>query len=211
MENIFKENFKFIKNTFGSNDDNLKFTIKIINGKYVTDIFRGYDINNSFYEYEYINNTAFDEIMNNNKKYFYADNLEDLYKIGKYKNPRIKNKSEEWKECWSGYDNDDKTDNYYNSTLVIPMSITSDDEDKESSFFKAFFEETDKDIPTRTIWGFICFDSKKTDYFKNLNLENSNFIDLGYIISDILSIYLVYFYNYTITSNTIIEYEESLK
>ena len=92
------------------------------------------------------------------------------------------------------------------------MSITSDNEDKNSSFYNAFFEEKNESIAksqTRSIWGFACFDSQQKDYFKSL--KHIDFLDLGYIISDILSIYLVYFYNYTITSKTILEYENSLK
>ena len=219
MENIFKENFNFIKNTFGLFDKDLRFTIKIINNEYVTDIYRSHNINSLFHESKYTENTAFDEIMNHDKKYFHSDNLEELYKAGKYKNPRLKEKdfllrnSIEWKDCWNDYDgkkNNNK--NYYNSTLVIPMSITSDNEDENSDFYNAFFKEKNESIAkskTRTIWGFACFDSQQKDYFGSL--KHIDFLDLGYIISDILSIYLVYFYNYTITSKTILEYENSLK
>ena len=219
MEKIFKENFKFIKNTFGSNDEDLRFTVKIVNGDYVTDIFRSHTINNLFYESRYEENTVFDEIMNNGKKYFYSDNLEELYKRGEYKNPRLKDKelllkgNIKWKEFWNNYNDTKEINNYYNSTFVMPMSMTSDNEDKQSGFYNRFFEQKSESIvqsQTRTIWGFVCLDSKKTDYFKSLTLKNIDFIDLGYIVSDILSIYLVYFYNYTLTSETIINYEKSI-
>jgi len=221
MEKIFQDNMQFINNTLGLMDKDLRFTIKIINNEHVTDIFRNHEINTLFYESKYSDNSAFSEIMDNEKKYFYCDDLHQLFLENKYKNPRLKSNTREllevekkkWKDCWTNYDQsfEEKT-SYYNSSLVIPMSITSENENINEDFYKAFFEQnSDSSISskTRSIWGFVCFDSKETNYFKNL--EYIDFLDLSFIISDILSIYLVYFYNYTTTSKTIIEYEKSLE
>ena len=216
MEEIFNANMKFIDNTFGLFDDNFRFTIKMINNKNVIDIFRNHEISNLFYETPYSSNSAFDSIMNKNKKLFYSDDLEKLFIEGKYKSPRLKEcnidllitKQNTWKECWTDHNNENHiNNNYYNSTLVIPMSITSDLND-HSAFATNYFSNNNEGIiktQARSIWGFICFDSKDKEFFNNI--RHFDYLDMGHIIADILSLYVVFFYNYTTNSNTIQQYE----
>ena len=96
--------------------------------------------------------------------------------------------------------------------LIIPMSISNTDLDKNSLFYKHFFEKQsgaiartkylDKDIEKiKTIFGFcvIKFENKDLSNIKSLE-------DIGFIVTDILSLYLVFFYNYTSGSETVREF-----
>ena len=143
-----------------------------------------------------------------------------MFKEGNYENNRVVllekelllNGTISWKDCWKGYNNEENSNDFYNSTFVIPMSITSDNEDHNSIFYNKFFSKNDNNkltSNTRVIWGFLCFDSKQKNYFNEIE-KIYNSTDLGFIIADILSIYLVFFYNYTSASETIQKYEEML-
>lgn len=205
MESIFKENNEFILNNFGLKDKNLRFTIKMVYGENVLDIFRNHDTDTILNETLYSENTAFDNIMNDGAKYYLNNDIEQSYNNNEYKNPRLK-ENESWENAWENYSNADASDKYYNSTLVIPMSITSKNLDEKSLFYKKYFEQRSKgkvNTNTRAIWGFVCFDTKKKNYFdENLDL------DLGFIIADILSLYVIFYYNYAISSQTVLKYEE---
>lgn len=219
MEKIFQKNLEYISNSIGFKDDNLRTTIKIVNERNTIDIFRSHKNKKLFNECSYIQNTAFQEIIDDNKKLFICDNLEELFKRGKYKNPRIDNEKSKlflqdkisWEDCWISYDDEDNN-SYYQSTLVIPMSITNDEIEEEGIFYNNYFSKNNVNKlanKTRVIWGFLCLDSKQKGYFEQIK-DICNPIDLGFIISDILSIYLIFFYNYTSASETIQKYEKNL-
>lgn len=205
MESIFQENNEFVMNTLGEADKNLRFTIKMVDDPNVIDIYRNHKIDTFMNEKPYSENTAFDRIMKHNEKYYINNNIEESHKKNEYKNPRLKT-NQAWEKAWTNYNNEEISEQYYNSTLVIPMSITSENIDPDSLFFKKYFAKSDTNkvnSNTRAILGFVCFDSKEKDYFDEvLDLE------LAFIITDLISLYLIFYYNYAISSKTVIEYEE---
>ena len=215
LEKIFQNNTKYIMNTYGKYDKNLRLSIKMVDGENVVDIFRNTDDGMIFSESKISENSGFDHIKTNKELYYVNDDIEQSFKDGNYKNHRIDISKKEdlikgnvnWEECWIAYKNG--TDTLYNSTLIIPMSITSDDEDKDTVFYKNFFEketEFKTNLKSRTIWGYLCLDSKKKNFFSDI--KDFDVLDLGYIITDILSLYLVFFYNYTSGSENITRFLE---
>ena len=197
-----------------SNELPPKITIKVIQDDHVITIYSSTNINN-FYTSSIKENTGFNEIVNLNKFYFLENDLPSRYKKGKYFNPRLDsqlvnqfiNNKIKWNECWKNINmkNDSSIIDYYSSTLILPMSIRSNEEDeKDEDFFNHYFEKLSQFKDSRTIWGFLCFDHKNTDYFKD-SKNNDLFTDIGYIIADALSLYLIFFYNYTAGSKTITE------
>ena len=91
------------------------------------------------------------------------------------------------------------------------MSISNNNVDKNSLFYKQFFEKQSEAITRtksiekiKTIFGFFCIDDKKKNFFSKIGIKESE--NLGFIITDILSLYLVFFYNYTSGSEMIREF-----
>ena len=205
MNSIFEKNAEFISNTIGLKDDKLRFSIKVVEEQYVIDLFRNHNLESFFHESLYSENSAFDQIMNFNAKYYINNDIEKSYLDGNYKNPRLK-KDTPWEKAWKEYNSVNISNQFYNSTLVIPISITVYELDKDTLFYNKYFEQnndTKINTKTRAIWGFVCFDSKQRNYFD----EQSN-LDLGFIIADILSLYVIFYYNFAISSKTVLDYEE---
>lgn len=210
---ILESNKEPIFDVFRSlNNETLpRITIKVIQDDSVLNIFSSTKDMAEFVVSKIIENTGFDEILNKNKLIFLENNLPEKFKNNQYKNPRLKkiaykdfiSNKIKWKDCWVG--SDEKDIEYYSSTLIVPMSIRNDDNDSEhEEYFNHFFKNIKQYKDSRTIWGFLCFDSINTDYFeskKNPDLYS----DLAYIIADQLSLYLIFFYNYTSGSKTILE------
>jgi hypothetical protein len=203
-QEIFQESNDFILNTLGRKDMNLRFTIKLVDNQSVVDIYRNHEVNSLFHESNYLNNTAFSTIIKDNAKFYLNNDLEESFRNKEYKNPRLQ-KDLVWEESWKSYSGEKISNDYYSSTLVIPMSITNSGIDKDSLFYKKYFDaKNQKKLTnsTRAIWGFVCFDSKKKDYFSEEDVE------LAYIITDILSLYVVFYYNYVMSSSTTQTFEE---
>jgi hypothetical protein len=115
---------------------------------------------------------------------------------------------ENWSDIWTEFE--DGTKQPYLSTLIIPMSISKDKEindDYEKEYNKKFFK-SDK----ATLWGFLCIDHSESDFFKNIE-EEKNFKceDLGYIFSDIISLYLMFMYNHIAGSRTVQRYTATIQ
>ena len=204
MQEIFQESNDFILNTLGRKDDNLRFIIKLVDHESVVDIYRNHEINVLFHESDYLNNTAFSKIIQDNAKFYLNNNLEESFRNEKYKNPRLQ-ENLLWEESWKNYSDEKVSDNYYNSTLVMPMAITNSGVDEDSLFYKKYFKAQNQgkvSSSTRAIWGFVCFDTKQKDYFTEEDIE------LAYIITDILSLYIVFYYNYVMSSATTHTFEE---
>lgn len=183
-----------------------RMTIKTILNDEVVSVYRStsaVDFSKSRIE----SNTGFDSILrDDNVSKFLSNDLPSLYREGKYKNPRLDEercklflKGEiDWSECWNQSDRDKdkgKKVDFYRSTLILPMSLRATEADKSAPFYKHFFDEG-KD---RVIWGFLCFDSEETGYFDS-NME-SDFENVGYIMADTLSHYLIHFYNHVTASS----------
>lgn len=211
--NVFESNKKYIYDIFFSLSKNKapRFTIKTLNGQNVLDIYCS--TKRTEFKQTLINdNTGFSNILNNNQEVYLENNLPILFKKGEYNNPRLDNGKLKdyrdgligWKDCWNTSNSE-----YYSSTLIVPMSISSEKEDlSDSKFYKHFFENVQQNRDSRTIWGFLCFDSEDLNYFTNEN--NDNFEEIGYIIADILSLYLMYFHTHISSSKTVKDIENFL-
>lgn len=219
MEKIFSKNLEFIKNTYGMYDENIRVTIKMVENDEVIDIFRShYNEDLIFSSAKIEENTGFKYILSGKDIYYLNDDIEESFIKGEYQNPRLDNSLREklikkeisWKNCWKQYK--DNINDYYNSTLIIPMSITTDNENKDTIFYRNFFEKNDNsklNTKERIIWGFFCLDSKQKNFFTNISTFDP--IDLGFIITDILSLYLIFFYNYTSASETVNKYLKEIE
>jgi len=214
---VFSSNKQYINNIFKSLDkkESPRITIKTIHGEKVLNIYRSTKATN-FHSSFIKKNTGFFEILYNNKTSFLCNDIPSAFKNGTYENPRLDSSKKklfqstqiEWKDCWLSSDQDNFLE-YYSSTLIIPMSIRSDESDlKEQNFYDHFFREIAHNQDSRTVWGFLCFDNPSTNYF-TLEKEKE-FEEISYIIADILSLYLMYFYNHISGSSTIQEIEETI-
>lgn len=214
--NIFEENKLLITNIFNSigKESPPRINIKTIQGNEVLNIYNSSNFTN-FHTSLIKKNTGFSEILHNNKYFYLENNIPDKYINFKYKNVRIegdrillKRNKISWKECWVNLDNN-STIEYYSSTLILPMSIRSELNDKKDIlFYNHFFKDVEQHKDSRTIWGFLCFDDTEINYFKDEN--KTDFITIGYIIADMLSLYLMYFYNHISGSSTILDIEKKL-
>lgn len=193
-----------------------RITIKTIQMDEVLNIYNSSSLTN-FQMNKIVDNTGFYDILYNNKIVFLENNIQNKFKNSSYINPRLDNNQRkkfkkgeiEWKDCWKKNDGYNSLE-YYSSTLILPMSIRSDDNDENDiEFYNHFFKNVEQHKDSRTVWGFLCFDDKEINYF--MNDDNSDFAEIGYIISDILSLYLMYFYNHVSGSTTIKNIETQLK
>ncbi len=194
-----------------NNETMPRISIKVIQDDSVVNLFSSAKNMNIFNLSKIIENTGFDEILNKNKLIFLENNLPERFKNNQYKNPRLKTTAYKnfienkikWKDCWK---EDDKNPvEYYSSTLIVPMSMRNDENDIENKeYFDHFFKKVKQYKDSRTIWGFLCFDSINTNYFENKKNPDL-YTDLGYIIADQISLYLIFFYNYTSGSKTTME------
>jgi len=211
------ENFNFIHDYFGSRDS-LEPRI-CIKGYFHTDdrdtvitVFRDREV-----DYEPSTpmgtNTGFDYVHQKGKYYL----CNDLYSAaieGKYSNPRLDHNSIDkakktpfltLRKKWSSFWKDSPTlggeTDYYRSTLIIPMTFWNNSLNKE-------FLEALEILPNkkRTIFGFLCIDHAKANYFK----QEAD-VSVGYYFADALSQYLFSRLVYTTISTTQEKLEEYLK
>jgi hypothetical protein len=149
-------------------------------------------------------NTGFDYVHQRGKYYL----CNDLYSAaieGKYNNPRLDVKAinkfkkmpfltlrKKWSGFWRDSLNDTSDASHYRSTLIIPMTFWNNSLDKE-------FLEALEILPNkkRTIFGFLCIDHAKANYFKQ-EVD----VSVGYYFADALSQYLFSRLVYTTISKT---------
>lgn len=214
---VFEGNKTLITNIFSSigKEKPPRINIKTIQGNEVLNIYNSSSFTN-FHTSLIKKNTGFSEILHRNKDFYLENNIPDKYINHKYKNARLegdialfkKNKIS-WKECWVNLDNNN-TIEHYSSTLILPMSIRSEPNDENDIlFYNHFFKDVEQHKDSRTIWGFLCFDDTEINYFKDK--DNTDFIAIGYIIADTLSLYLMYFYNHISGSSTVLDIEKELR
>jgi hypothetical protein len=147
------------------------------------------------------------EIIEENKKHYLCNDIPTAVIDKKYKNPRIrediakdykrpnflekffgrtKDKSDKkWVECWLDSDTDENLENYYKSTLIIPMSFARKQLSQE--FLKHLQKTEESEIEQSIICGFFCLDHVETFFF-----DEQPDVAIAYICADILSIYLMY-------------------
>jgi hypothetical protein len=187
-----------------------RITIKTIIGDDVLNIYRS-SRRADFGLSAIKDNTGFSEILHHDQLCYLENNLQQKFAQGEYVNPRLieanrqqfKDKKIDWKDCWqkSKLDNGGADEvEYYSSTLILPMSIRCTESDKgDGGFYNHFFDGVEHGKDFRTVWGFLCFDSVDTDYF----VDKDEVVDMGYIMADILSLYLMAFYTHVSGSQTI--------
>jgi hypothetical protein len=128
------------------------------------------------------------DIPNSAKKGVYKNLRLNMERVAEYKSSRIKIwpddplKDAEWEKCWLDESNQNSDFSaYYKSTLIIPIAFRVGNTSTE---FKKNFEVNDSE--PRKIYGFLCLDHRDTFFF-----NNGSDVDLGYVIADLLSLYLI--------------------
>lgn len=217
---IINSNKVYIENIFKSlgKEEVPRINIKTIHHDSVLNIYSSTNLSN-FYLTKIKDNSGFNDIMFNNKISYLENNIPEKFKESRYKNPRLMESEknnyieglQEWKDCWKTLNNtNDSKVEYYSSTLILPMSIRNDSKDTENKkFYNHFFKDVHQHKNSRTIWGFLCFDSNQINYFKNKN--NDDFTEVGYILADMLSLYLMYFHNHISGSKTIQDIQDTIE
>lgn len=217
LENVCKRNFEFLRDYFNGRSKIIpRFCIKAHHKDLIVDIFR----NNRKYDivsYKIEANTGVFNVYRSGCCYFCND-IPSEVKIGRYFNPRLntvrasayvlpteesKNDTidKDWVRCWNDIQLKDGTcqlppeDSCYKSTIIIPMTLLGNTLNPEfKTLFKIEEIEREKD---RAIYGFLCFDNHKSNYF----IEDID-VPIGYIFADILSLYLIERLRYTKYSKT---------
>ena len=181
----------------------IKGTVKnpnsnLANEKLIVDILRE-DGTRSKYQSRILLNSGFKAVHDTGK--FYLENdIPEAVKLREYKNPRLihhaaaayrnpvlrgffQKEDKAWINCWQpSNDTPVSASSCYKSTLIVPMTLVN------NSLSEAFFEDTVVGIETqvdRSIYGFLCFDHPKEKFFNEAD------VNVGYIFSDLLSIYLI--------------------
>lgn len=203
---IYQNNIGLINNIFKSIGipNSPKVTIKTLEDSSVLDFFRS-NKTNKFEVSSIKSNTGFDCIMSSPKTMYYLNHdLEKSFLDGEYVNPRLDDSLKEklrngtilWKDCWKPLYDGSKDE--YLSTLIIPMAIRINDDD-DSLFKEKFSENISHGESSRTVWGFLCFDYPERNVLKEYEEDVKN---VSYIIADVLSLYLMFFYNHISGSTT---------
>lgn len=232
---IAGQNFKYMQNFFkykARQGQEVRVCIKIVDEQtnnvvtFARDTYDTYDYGT---DCSIDKNTAFSEIYATGK-YYLCNDIPKEAKKGSYKNTRIEESQithykepglfekfglwisrephNEWVRCWKpmqtphGRNALPPVKSCYKSTLVIPMSIANNINGTNlSSEFQQHFKL--QNPLQRAILGFLCLDHVEKFFF-----EQSEDVDLGYIFSDIMSLYLIDTLTYTNYSRT---YTESMK
>ena len=188
-----RENFKILHAYFNNRKGKnpricIKGNFRVDNKDTVVSVFRDnlvdYDSDT-----EIEKNYGFYSIYKNGT-YFLENNIPEAAAIGSYFNPRIDNECaayycgektgreiSDWKECW--VDGSENRASFYKSTLIVPMTLWNN---KVSDEFKRLINMENVE---RTIFGFLCFDHEDENYF-----DEDDDVAVGYIFSDILSLYV---------------------
>lgn len=184
-----------------------RITIKGLrrNDKRVIDYYRS-DGDTYYYAFRYQENTAFKDV-NHRKKHYFSNNIPADAKSGLYENKRlIKSmvesyilpeidlnikylshdeynlvRDKNWERCWNSYNKKEKPSirSCYKSTLVVPIALSHINiATKKKLMIHNRYDSA--------IFGYLCFDDVCIEYFE---LPRDMYI--GYIFSDILSLYIV--------------------
>lgn len=132
-------------------------------------------------------NTGFEHVVSKGT-YFLCNNIPRAAFHGGYRNPRlnietIKSDSNKYLskfKNWNRYWVDGSNQSHYKSTLIVPMTFWN------NQFGDTFLQSLDA-LPDskRTIFGFLCIDHPKENYFHE-ELD----VSLGYIVADFISMFM---------------------
>lgn len=221
LADISKENFDYLLKYFNGRSELVpRICIKILNKKnQIVDVFRTV---RAYYvdPHDIHENTGFQQVVETGRFYI-CNNIPNKAKKGLYGNPRldkqrVPNYNEPkrlgffskddldnlWCDCWfkksDGVSNDIAPElrcmSCYKSTLILPMTLMNNrgfDAEFQSKFFGKIPEKS------RGIWGFLCLDHPKVNYF-----NRNDDILVGYIFADIMSLYFISNFVHTEISKT---------
>jgi hypothetical protein len=168
--------------------------------KHIVDVFRQ-DGTRSEAQTPVSDNTGFKEVEKFGK-YYLENNIPEAVRLRDYKNPRLTYRvsaaykppsrflpksfvktDQNWINCWDATGSQPgSVSSCYKSTLIVPMTLINNPLSYE------FFNETIVGMSAkldRSIYGFLCFDHPSVDFF------NDNDVNFGYIVADLLSVYLI--------------------
>jgi len=216
-------NFKFLETYFqGRHPGPPRFCVKgnfrTADSDLIVSVFRDRAVN-YVSDSECQENTGFQKVVASGK-YYLQNDIPSAASRGEYINPRLKtlpvrNYEEkqhrkflrhlfkfsdtdyEWAECWEGGGD---LSSAYKSTLIIPMTLVN------SHMSSEFIQSLKVKNVDRTIFGFLCIDHTKENYFRE-ELD----VHVGYIFADMISLYLFARLQYTEISETFHKVEQSLK
>ncbi|HAG82514.1 MAG TPA: hypothetical protein DCL61_15460 [Cyanobacteria bacterium UBA12227] len=190
--------------------------IKVIAAEYLTTLYRKPELYIKDENVKLQDNTAF-QCIAQGEKYFICNDIPEGIKNGSYRNSRIiqeavlqyksqanlsalekKSYDKEWIKCWkkvilvNGIEEEipSPPEACYKSTLVIPMSLLAKKLDQR--FLSHFQIGKLPNIPQKAIFGFLCFDHHTENFF-NEDID----VSFGYILADVLSLYLIQQLTYT--------------
>jgi hypothetical protein len=235
FKETFIKTFDCISHFFGSRYSS-KFTpracVKVIIGDELVTLVR----QPSFHfeqNIKLVTNSAFKEILHS-KNYYLCNNIPEAIESGNYENTKIdkekvmeynrrrrwekvflssqlfqKDEDIEWVSCWKEPEQKITGEhtlsvrNFYKSTLVIPMSLSTK---KLTPDFLNHFQFNPETVSERVVFGFLCFDHPRIRFF----IEKKD-KDFGYIVADILSLYIIQMQTYTFYSKSYLKADDLLR
>lgn len=105
-----------------------------------------------------------------------------------------------WETCWNRSAGEPRSDeDSYKSTLIIPLTFWNNPELCQDFLtgLDLFEEDNLHNGKARAILGYLCFDHADTNYF-----NTASDVSMGYIVADMLCLYMAVLSNYTRTSQT---------
>ena len=208
-----------VKYFSGRSEHDPRIIIKGFREGNIVDIFR---LKHEYYtKYGVETNKGFASVYENGMFYVCNDIPEESAKDAYY-NPRLINRkvrthledirkvkkgedNERWIDCWVQHEYTEANkmarpspESCYKSTLIVPMTLLNNEglSDEFRKHFKIPRPSADANLE-RAIYGFLCFDHREINYFRN-PLD----VKIGYIFADLISLYLIERLNYTEYSST---------
>jgi len=211
----FKTAIKSLRNYYeitgrNSEDCEVRICIKARSGDLIYDVYRGGDYDRKWAPYPLKENTGFWNI-NETGEHFIENDIPQAIKDGRYRNKRIdKNKvhrytspsnffskhinklrkscdDPDWENCWDiSKSRISSKESCYKSTLIVPMTLLNNKLSEKCKAKLGFNESYEKHT-----YGFLCFDHRNSNFF-----DKKIDVDMGYIVADWLSLYMVDRINY---------------
>lgn len=154
-------------------------------------------------------NTGFSQVMNSGRHYF-ANDLPQKVAAGHYDNERIRQDramelvreggvaalSKRWREVWIDAQGgtEQRGERCYRSTYIVPITLVNNE---LSDDFRSRFRIKDLN---KLIFGYLCFDSVEEGFF-----YESDDVNVGYAVADLLSLFIVYRYVFSDLSRAFIQ------
>lgn len=235
LEKIHQQNFSYLLNYFSNRSNCLpRISLKVFVNDRMHTLFRDryiYADRARNTTYTDGTNTAFIEIAKG-FPFYLNNNIPESAKQGKYYNARliaerVKNYKEpnfiskinslfgkqidyEWMNCWRDINLKEPEDREfkpntielcYKSTLIVPLALGMNNIKDNENFLNFFQIDPTKD---RAIFGFLCLDNISKYFFKPADIR------VVYIVSNLLSLYLIQYTKNTTGSETVKQVKDYL-